>query len=369
MLEKIKNTATVFCFLSVLAFFTVLCLGRIKHPTAYSTVEKRPLAHFPQNITLASLIDKSSIEKFDDFSVDQFPFREPFRAVKANFALHFLGIKQNNGYAMEKGSIAQIKTAFDQQKIDRSIGRLSYIFERYLATDAKQVYFALVPDKNYYFASQHGYPSPDYDALAKQLQTALPEAVWIDLFPVLSLEDYYLTDWHWDQSRLGGVLETIGRHMGFADRLPTDYTIETLSPFYGGYSDQSALYPPPEALTYLKNNVIDALSAHNYASGKTTGVYHRDLFDSNTPYDFFLEGLQGLQRIDNPLAQTDHELIVFRDSYGSSLLPLIAQAYRTVYVVDIRNVRPEALGNLLDFKGRDMLFLYSATVLDSDTFK
>ncbi len=369
MLQHIKHIATVLTFLLTLAIFTVLCLVRMKNPTTYSDVEKRPLALPPRDVSLSSLIDKSSIEQFEDFSVDQFPFREPFRAIKASVTLHVLNQKQNNGYAIENGSIAQIKSAFDSSCIDRSIGRLSYIIERYLTNNGGQIYFALIPDKNYYFAQQYGYPSPDYETLVHRLQTELPTADWIDLFSVLSLEDYYLTDWHWDQSRLGGVLSAIAQQMEFTGRLPADYTSHTLSPFYGGYYDQSALYPPPETLTYLRNNVIDALTVYNYATGKTNGVYHPELFDSGTSYDFFMEGLQGLQRIDNPLAQSDRELIVFRDSYASPLLPLIAQAYRTVYVVDIRNVLPGALGGLLEFKGKDVLFLYSATVLDSNTFK
>ena len=369
MLKKVKNIATALGFLFVLTVFSLLCLGKIKQPTDYSTVEKRPLALFPKDVNLASLIDKSSIEQFEDFTVDQFPWREPFRAVKAHFTLHLLGLGQNNGYAIENGSIAQIKTAFDDKKIDRSIGRLSYIFDRYLSDAGGEVYFALIPDKNHYFATQYGYPAPDYTALIAKLKAALPEADWIDLFSVLSIEDYYRTDWHWDQSKLGNVLDALGERMGFAERLPTAYEQQKLPSFRGGYYDQSALYPSPETLTYLRNEVIDALTVYNYATGQTSGVYHRDLFDSATSYDFFLEGLQGLQRIDNPLSQSDRELIVFRDSFASPLLPLIAQAYRTVYVVDIRNVLPGALGTLLDFQDHDVLFLYSTTVLDSDTFK
>jgi hypothetical protein len=79
--------------------------------------------------------------------------------------------------------------------------------------------------------------------------------------------------------------------------------------------------------------------------------------------------MKGLQRIDNPLATTDRELIVLRDSFGSSILPLIAQGYRTVWVVDIRNVLPTTLGTWIDFSGKDVLFLFSTTVLDSKTFK
>lgn len=369
MLEKIKNITTTFAFLLVLGLFSLLALTRISHPISYSTVEKRPLAQFPKNITFASLIDKKSIEEFEKFSVDQFPFREPFRAIKANVSLHVLKAKQNNGYAIENGSIAQIKTAFDPAKIERSVGRLSYIFNRYLADSGATVYFALIPDKNYYFADQYGYPSPDYGELIHLTQTALPQATHVNLFDALTLEDYYLTDWHWDQAHLGKVLTTLGDAMGFTSRLPDSYRTKTLFPFRGGYHDQSALYPPPETLTYLQNEVIDALSVYNYATKKTSGVYHRELFDSSTPYDFFLEGLQGLQRIDNPYATAKGELIVFRDSFASPLLPLIAQAFRTVYIVDIRNVRPEALGNFLNFKDIDVLFLFSTTVLDSDTFK
>ena len=76
-----------------------------------------------------------------------------------------------------------------------------------------------------------------------------------------------------------------------------------------------------------------------------------------------------MQRIDNPNALTEDELIVFRDSFGSSILPLIAEAYRTVYVVDIRTVSPATLGSVIDFSGKDVLFLYSTTVLNTKTFK
>jgi hypothetical protein len=38
-------------------------------------------------------------------------------------------------------------------------------------------------------------------------------------------------------------------------------------------------------------------------------------------------------------------------------------------VVDIRNVIPATLGSLLDFSGKDVLFLFSTAVLDSNTFK
>jgi len=369
MRSKIHHLALALTFVVLLGVGTALCLGRALDPVTYSKVEKRPLATLPSKVTKEELLDGSAMRAFDRFTVDQFPYREFFRSVKAKFVLYVLGMKHNNGYAVEDGSIAQIETDFSRENVDYSLSRLSDLYDRYLEDTDASVYLALIPDKNYFFAKEYGYPSPDYKSLKSQLRATLPEAAYIELFDTLTIEDYYKTDWHWDQSRLCNVLTRLGQSMQFADRLPKEYTPHTLAPFCGGYHDQSALYPPPETLTYLTNDTIDALTLTDYATGTTSGVYLPELFASDTPYDFFMAGLQGLQRIDNPLATTDKELIVFRDSFGSSLLPLVAQAYRTVYVVDIRTVHPATLGSVLDFSGKDVLLIYSTTVLNTKTFK
>lgn len=369
MKHNAQHLTLTLTFVLLLGLSSVLCILRGANPVSYSKVEKRPLATFPADVTPEEIRDGRAADRFDAFATDQFPFREFFRAVKARFTLYALGLKQNNGYAIENGSIAQIEKEFNRENVDHSLSRLSYLYNRYLTDTDSQVYLALIPDKNYFFAKDYSYPSPDYDALKSRLHKTLPNATYIELFDTLSLADYYKTDWHWDQSRLDDTLARLGQAMQFADRLPSDYTQKTLSPFRGGYHDQSALYPPPEALTYRTNDVIDSLTLYDYATGTTSGVYLPKKFDSDTPYDFFMDGLQGLQRIDNPSAATEDELIVFRDSFGSSILPLIAQAYRTVYVVDIRTVSPATLGSVIDVSGKDVLLLYSTTVLNTKTFK
>ena len=72
-----------------------------------------------------------------------------------------------------------------------------------------------------------------------------------------------------------------------------------------------------------------------------------------------------LLRIENPHADTDRELIIFRDSFGSSMAPLLAKGYKTVTVVDIRYLSSAMLGRFIDFHGQDVLFLYSTLVLNN----
>ena len=79
-----------------------------------------------------------------------------------------------------------------------------------------------------------------------------------------------------------------------------------------------------------------------------------------------MSGSQSLLRIENPHAATDRELIIFRDSFGSSLAPLLVQDYKTVTLVDIRYISVELLGNYIDFQSQDVLFLYSSLVLNKN---
>ena len=59
------------------------------------------------------------------------------------------------------------------------------------------------------------------------------------------------------------------------------------------------------------------------------------------------------------------ELIVFRDSYGSSLVPLLIEGYKKITVVDIRYVSSRILNNYIKFKDQDVLFMYSILTINN----
>ncbi|MBQ7871482.1 MAG: hypothetical protein IJ357_05025, partial [Oscillospiraceae bacterium] len=58
-------------------------------------------------------------------------------------------------------------------------------------------------------------------------------------------------------------------------------------------------------------------------------------------------------------------LILFRDSFGSSLAPLLLDSYGKITLVDLRYVSSALLDGLVDFTDADVLFLYSTTLLNS----
>ena len=87
------------------------------------------------------------------------------------------------------------------------------------------------------------------------------------------------------------------------------------------------------------------------------------------PYEMYLCGSQAIMRIDNPNADTDKKLVVFRDSFGSSIVPLMVESYSSITLVDTRYIINSAfLGNYIDFSEfDDALFLYSTLILNNST--
>lgn len=369
MQKKVKSIAVTFSFLIALAFLVGMCVKMYLHPVATSESERRPLSQFPTEVTWESIVDRTSIEKFEDYSVDQFPFREFFRSLKAKFQLNVLGLAENNGLAVKDGYIAKIGQEFTGELVEYSVGRLQYVYEKFLKENGGDKFVALVPDKNYFLGEEYGYPSPDYEELKEIVKEKLSGMTYVELFDLLELSDYYRTDTHWSQDKIGGVADKLLTELGAIDRVTGNYKEETLYPFYGVYYGQSALQPEPDTITYLTSDILDACTVYDYETGKTSGIYDFEKFEGKDGYDFFLSGTKALLRIDNPKATTDEELIIFRDSFGSSITPLLAEGYKSIYLVDIRYVTPDLLDRFIDFENKDVLFLYSALILNSKAFK
>ena len=228
----------------------------------------------------------------------------------------------------------------------------------------------MIPDKNTFIASQNGYPDKDYEALVKRLRSGFSQAEYIDISALLSADDFYYTDSHWRQERILTVADEIADKMG-AERIGQCEKHDAGVPFYGVYYGQSALPHAPEPLRYLDNAVIRSLKVYNAEIKSEIPVYDLKAAGGRDPYEMFLGGARSIITITNPNVVRERRLVIFRDSFGSSIAPLLAAGYSEITLVDIRYISPSALSKLVDFSGvSDVLFLYSASVINnSETIK
>ena len=366
-MKKFQQILTLALALGFIAFFSAWFL--ISPDAEESTVERRRLAKCPA-LSFSSVANGSFMSGFEKYMPDQFPLRNGFRSLKAAVNTKVFLKKDNNGFYSVGEHLSKLDFPTDGESVDHAARRFRYVYDAYLRDAGTKTYLSVIPDKNVFLASQNGYPDKDYKALAERLGRGFPEAKYIDISGLLSADDFYHTDSHWRQERIIKVADEIAAQMG-AEQIGTCEIHDTGRPFYGVYYGQAALPHAPESLFCLDNAVIRGLRVYNAETSSDIPVYDLGAAAGRDPYEMFLGGSRSIIRITNPNAAKERRLIVFRDSFGSSIAPLLAAGYSEITLVDIRYIAPSALGRLIDFtKADDALFLYSASVINnSETIK
>ncbi len=362
-----KKIRTVGFGVLIILWAGLAVTGWFSSDKAISNAERRPLQQKP-TLSADTLLSGSFMEKFEDYTLDQFPLRDTFRTVKSLFSDKVLRQKDNNGIYMEDGYAAKLEYPLNSPSVSHALKKFNSIYETYLQDTGSQIYMTVIPDKGYYLAQPNGYPTMDYAELFARVAEGMPWAEQVDITANLQIDDYYRTDTHWRQEKLLGVAQTLCRAMDAQKPEETDFAeVLAADGFYGVYHGQAALPMEPDALYILENELLKNCRVYNHETKTYQPVYDTVKLSGADPYEVYLSGAQAMLTIENPYAKTDRELIVFRDSFGSALAPLLVQGYRTVTLVDIRYVSTAVLEQYLTFHGQDVLFAYSTTVLNNSS--
>ncbi|NCA93043.1 hypothetical protein EOM82_07395 [bacterium] len=241
--------------------------------------------------------------------------------------------------------------------------KLNAVYERYLT--GMKVYYTVLPDKNTYIAGNYNYPVIDFKHCVKLLCDTVQSMEYIDLLDCLNADDFYRTDPHWSQVNLSETVLRLSEKMDFYAPDFKTYIINKLYPFYGAYYGQSALPLVPDELIYLTNDTINDAFARDPVTGVVFPVYNTQKFGGIDSYEVFLNGGLPLIEIVNNNADTNKELILFRDSSGSSLTPLLIDGYKKITLIDLRYISTNLVGKYVDFKDQDVLFMFNIAVLNN----
>ena len=264
-----------------------------------------------------------------------------------------------------QGYAVTTEAGYDQKSLDYAALKFQQLYDSYLTGNDGHIYLSVVPDKGSFTVPPEGYTPASAQETADTLLAQLDFVQYVDIAPGLMLEDYYRTDPHWRQECLVATAQTLAQAMDVP--LAGDFQENAIDvPFYGAYAEKAGEPLVADTLRYLTGEVLDACTVYDYETDAREPLYDLAAVETDTPYDLYLQGSRSLLRIDSPLSATDRTLVVFRDSFGSSLIPLLAESYRTIYAVDIRYLSSQMVGRFLSFDGsEDVLFLYSTMVLQN----
>lgn len=357
MNDKIKNIVVTISFITIIAI--VLFLNIIKKDIAISLSERRKLQQFPK-FSINQILDGSFFEKFEKYTMDQFIERETFRKIKTSIEIDILKKQNsNNIYEYNQKLIEQIYP-LNEKSIINITKKMNEINERYI-NESNKVYYTIVPDKNY-FVNENNLKL-DYEKMKNLMKENLAWAEYIDIFNCLELSSYYSTDSHWKQEKLQGVVNEIASKMNLL--IEANYEEKKVIEFKGVYAGQFPIKSETDEIRILTNDIIENCIVYNYETNKETKVYDMNKINAYDKYDIYLSGATPLITIKNPQNNTNKELIVFRDSYGSSLIPLLIEPYSTITVIDTRYISPKILDKYVEFLNKDILFVYSTMLINN----
>ncbi len=361
----------------VLVWFALVGFSWFGPRQDISLSERRKLAQAPE-LTLESILEKdvkdasgnivernSFMSKFETFTLDQFPLRDKFRQVKSVFQYYVMQQMDNNNIYVTGNYAAELLYPMKPVQVEMNTSIMNKIYETYLKPVGAKTYVTVVPDKGYYLAEQNGYLSIDYSQMFGLVEAGMSDKVkHIDITDVLSADSYFYTDTHWRQEQILPVAEKLAQSMGVT--VETEYTQEQVeNPFYGVYYGFAALPMSPEPMYLLHSDILDSCIVRNPTTGEAIPMYDMKKASSNDLYDIFFSGNQPLIEIVNTKATGNKELVVFADSFGRSLVPLLTQGYRKITVVDLRLTSYLNLDRNLFVRRPDVLFLYSTISLNS----
>ncbi len=365
-MRKIKDYLIIILF-NLIIFGFMICFF-VFPKSDLSVAERRKLAEFPE-ISASSVFSQDFSEKAETYLLDHFPLRETFRRINAFVRTNIFAQSDVNGLWVENDIIYKAPDVFDEKQTNYGVKLINKITDTYFKNN--NVYFSVIPDKNYYLDDNSSHPRFEYETQLSFLKENIENGTYIDLYGVLSAEAYYKTDSHWSQDKIFPVANALASAMGAGSILPEEeFVSHNLSPFYGVYYGQAALTSHPDTLTYLTSKYTDTAKVYgvdpqilknDFGMEDTLvkEIYALDRFNSMDGYDIFLSGAQPFIVVETD-APTSRELILFRDSYGSSIAPLLTSVYSKITMIDLRYMPSVLIPKFAEInEDQDVLFLYS----------
>ena len=365
-MKKICQIIAIGVFLLFIGGFFVLNLAMPDRD--FSEQENKYLQTLPE-FSFKALFSGRFTKDFEDYTTDQFAFRDTWITMKARCEL-LSGKKENNGAYYCGDTILSDFDDPGQADIEQRVDYVSALAER---VDAP-VYFGLIPSATEINASLLPKNAP-----ADDQQTVLDWAYGrsrsvaanIDLQSALGAHRdeyiYYRTDHHW--TSLGDYYgyTAVCQAMGLTPSPLSSYHRQTVSEDFCGttWSSSGFTWVKPDAIeTFVPDDGSVTVTNLEKQPPEEGPLYVTSFLDVKDKYSMFLGGNSALRSID-----TGHDgpsLLIVRDSYADSMAPFLLEHFSRIDLIDLRYYRASLSGYIQENGFDSVLVLYSVPNFTTD---
>lgn len=213
---KIKDIAIIISFLVIIIGLFIISI--FTKDIEVSISERRVFAKLPE---ISSIVETNFSKNFENYAMDQFPFREEFRTIKTYFELNIFKKKDNNDLYIYNEGIVK-KDSLNETSVKKVANKVNEIYSKYLNSE-NNVYYTIIPEKSKYVPEDLGYDNLDFEYSCNIFTNNLNSNIkYIDISKDLTYESYFKLDSHWKQSKIIDVANTLLEELNSKEYIPVN---------------------------------------------------------------------------------------------------------------------------------------------------
>lgn len=364
-----KNKIIAFMFIAYLIFFAVGSI--IVRDRGFSSMENRNLVQFPE-VSKEAIMSGEFSDEFEKYMSDQIILKDTLVRIKV-LENRVLGQTLINDTYFAEGDmlIAKYYNPYNQLTTN-----LNYVNEFAESNDELNISWLVIPNACYVYEDRLPAYATNYDQ--KEVMAYILGNVSEDIKLINCSDDlmqakedyiYYKTDHHWTMKGAYIGYYKLCEEMGIAATPMSDYEVIVGSDeFYGTlYSNAPTFNQKPDEVLLYNNLSGQYTVEYLYEGVNSDSLYNLDNLNIKDKYTTYLDGNHSILKISSNAPTGDNgKLLVVKDSYAHSLLPLLADNYSEIYVVDLRYYH-DSVSELAKAEGiEDILFINNLDFLSTD---
>ena len=350
--------------------FAVSFLSLVGKDREYSENENRYLTGKPQ-FSWSSLMDGKFMDDAEAYLSDQFLLRDKLVSLRTDIDVFFGKREINDVYIGKKHFLFEKPSVYNETRLKKTFDAMNNLKAK---NQGINTYIAIAPNSTEIVSSYlpSNAPVPNQAEQINKIYQNLTGFTPVDLCgPLKKAENpqdlYYRTDHHWTAEAVNIAYREIAKSMGLD---PNAYTYENLAvtdSFQGTLASSSGIFSAKDTIK-VPTCPSDVMYRVTYVDEErvTTTVFDQQKLGTKSKYEVFFGGNYSEVVIESS-SSNDRVLMVVKDSYANSLIPLLIPHYKKIIIVDPRYYN----GNIQDIidteSVTDMLWLYNANTFLNDT--
>ncbi len=368
-----RNKIITAIFIMYILFFAIGSI--IVKDRVFSDMENRNLTQFPK-ASAKSIFSGDYSDEFESYMSDQIIFKDFLVKLKVTENRTLNQTNVNNVYFADDMYIRDYKE--NTAQIDKNVGFVNEFAE---SNPDLSVTWLIAPNACYVYEDK----LPSHTVVDSQGDTVNHIKDMVDAsINLVDVSDdliknregyiYYNTDHHWTMNGAYIGYKKLCEALEIEAVAESEYNIRVASDEFLGtlYSDAPVFNAKTDDIILYEKKGGSYTVNYEDEGFTQDSLYNYDNLLIKDKYQTYLDGNHAIIRIENNnyVSQGDKtgdRVIVVKDSYAHSLLPLLADNYKEIIVVDLRYYHEKTVSDLANEEGiSDIILINNIDFINSD---